>query len=160
MRLQWLGMPLVLVVLMASLGGCGGQPVYVYSDEGVLLPKQAGSGLVPRLEDAWLIPDVPMPIGFQPVTSQCFSKTDGVMRTVTHVYQGRTHTSDAVKFYRQNLRDPELGWVFEGIGRTEDGVQILDYTKGPEAMQIRIVTELGLTTVQIDITPREFAVGV
>lgn len=153
---RWLNLSLLLLTLGAALAGCS-SPAVVYTDDGVLLQPQRGSGLVPKVQEMWLIPDVPTPIGFQPITSQCLATTDGVTRTVTHVYQGRTNISDAVKFYRQNLRSSRLGWTFEGVGRTEDGVQILDYTKGSEAMQIRILTEAGLTTIQVDITPLDMA---
>ncbi|QDU71715.1 hypothetical protein [Mucisphaera calidilacus] len=153
---RWFASLIAVATVCVGLLGCEG-PALVYTDDGVLLQPQRGSGLVPKLESNWLIPDVPTPIGFQPLTSQCMATTDGMTRTVTHVYQGRTNISDAVKFYRQNLRDPRLGWVFEGVGRTDDGVQILDYTKGAEAMQIRILTDAGLTTIQVDITPLDMA---
>jgi hypothetical protein len=145
---------LMMLPLLAALTACTDGPIYVYSDDGVLLPKQPGAGLVPRLQEDWLIPDVPMPVGFQPVTSMCYASFDGSARTVSHVYQGRGYIADTVKFYRQNLRDPALGWTFEGIGRTDEAVQILDYTKGPEALQIRIRTRNNLTTVQVEIVPR------
>ncbi|MEQ9455585.1 MAG: hypothetical protein RLN76_13460 [Phycisphaeraceae bacterium] len=145
---------LAALTLTAMLAACSEGPVYVYSDDGVLLPKQAGAGLVPRLQENWLIPDVPTPVGFQPVTSMCYASFDGNARTITHVYQGRTHLSDAVRFFRQNLRDPALGWTFEGMGSTDNGVHILDYTKGPEALQVRIRTENDLTTLNIEIVSR------
>ena len=86
---------LVVATLLgpACTGSDGAFPIWVYSDDGDLLAKPSGGGLVVDPDSP--IPDVPKPIGFVPVPSKSSVSTADGQRTVTHVYQGRANRLDA-----------------------------------------------------------------
>ncbi len=125
-------------------------PVVSWSDDGEYLPHRAGPGLVAQSPSP--IPDVPMPIGFKAVKSQCSSSFDGVSRTVTHVYQGRAAAAETVLFYQQQL--PLFDWEKVERQTFEDGSTSLHYTKGNEALGIRLSERHGKATIEIYMTPR------
>jgi hypothetical protein len=125
-------------------------PVVAFNDDGEYLPKRVGPGLVAATESP--IPDVPMPIGFKPVVSQCSSSFDGVARTVTHVYQGRARAAEAVLFYRQQL--PLFGWEQADKQTHEDGSTTLYYTKGAESLSMRLSNRFNTTTIEAYIAAR------
>ncbi len=125
-------------------------PVVDWNDDGQYLPKQVGPGLV--AQETSPIPDVPMPIGFKPVVSQCSSSFDGVARTVTHVYQGRARSPETVLFYRQQL--PLHGWQPVDKQTHEDGSTSLHYTKGAESLGVRLSGRFNTATVEVFVSPR------
>lgn len=150
----------VLIALSAGyLAGCNTNPVenvpfqvpvVAFNDDGEYLPKRVGPGLVAATESP--IPDVPMPIGFKPVVSQCSSSFDGVARTVTHVYQGRARAAEAVLFYYQQL--PLFGWEQADRQTHEDGSTTLFYTKGAESLSMRLSNRFNTTTIEAYIAAR------
>lgn len=153
----WTALCLVgLLVATVMVGGCikGGQgpfPVYAYSDDGDLLPKPSGAGLVmsPDAE----IPDVPRPIGFVGVPSKSTSSVDPItgIRTVYHVYQGRSNTQDAAAYFRRNLDD--FGWQLDGFDNGDPRATLQSYAKGPEQLRIAITGDKGITTLAVTISP-------
>ncbi len=147
------------LIAVTTLAGCNQNPtrrvpfevpVVAWNDDGQYLPKQVGPGLV-AIQNA-PIPDVPMPIGFKPVISQCSSSFDGVARTVTHVYQGRARSPETVRFYRQQL--PLQGWLQVDKQIHEDGSTSLHYTKGAEALGIRLSNRFKTATIEVFLSPR------
>jgi hypothetical protein len=153
----------ILILIVAGgpgvLSGCNSNPVgkvpfevpvVAWNDDGEYLAKRVGPGLVAAVDSP--IPDVPMPIGFKPVVSQCSSSFDGVARTVTHVYQGRARAVEAVLFYRQQL--PAAGWV--PVERTvhEDNSTGLHYVKGAESLALRLSERFNVATIEIYMTAR------
>lgn len=150
----------VLIALTAALtAGCNSNPtgkvpfqvpVVAFNDDGEYLPKRVGPGLVAATESP--IPDVPMPIGFKPVVSQCSSSFDGVVRTVTHVYQGRARAAEAVLFYKQQL--PLFGWELSDKQVHEDNSTTLYYTKGAESLSMRLSNRFNTTTIEAYIAAR------
>jgi len=153
----WTALCLVgLLAAVVMVGGCvkGGQavfPVYAYSDDGDLLPKPSGAGLVmsPDAE----IPDVPRPVGFVGVPSKSTSSVDPItgIRTVYHVYQGRSNTQDAAAYFRRNLDD--FGWQLDGFDNGDPRATLQSYIKGPEQLRIAITGDKGITTMAVTISP-------
>lgn len=151
---------LILALLTTTvLAGCNQNPtrkvpfevpVVAWNDDGQYLPKRVGPGLVAR--ETSPIPDVPLPIGFKPVVSQCSSSFDGVARTVTHVYQGRARSPETVLFYRQQL--PLEGWQLVDKQTHEDGSSSLHYTKGAESLGVRLSSRFNTATIEVFISPR------
>lgn len=150
---------LAAVLFAMFLAGCDANPVkrvpfqvpaVAWTDDGDYLPKRTGPGLVAMEQSP--IPDVPMPIGFKPLRSESTSSFDGVSRTVTHIYQGRARTSETVLFYRQQLS--LHGWVQVDKQVHEDGSRSLHYTKGSEALGIRLSERYGIATVEVYIAPQ------
>ena len=125
-------------------------PVVDWNDDGQYLSKRVGPGLVAR--ETSPIPDVPLPIGFKPVVSQCSSSFDGVARTVTHVYQGRGRTPETVLFYRQQL--PLDHWQPVDKQTHEDGSSSLHFTKGSESLGVRLSSRFNTATIEVFISPR------
>jgi len=125
-------------------------PVVDWNDDGQYLPKRVGPGLVAREQSP--IPDVPMPIGFKPVVSQCSSSFDGVARTVTHVYQGRSRTPETILFYRQQL--PLQNWQVVDMQTHEDGSTSLHYMKGAETLGVRLSGRYNTATIEVFMSPR------
>lgn len=124
-------------------------PVLAFSDDGDYLPPAVGDGLVASPES--YIPDVPMPVGFKAVASQCTSSFDGQVRTVYHVYQGHTRASAAAAFYQNVL--PQHGWEFVDAQNVSNSAT-QNFTKGRERLTIESRHAYGVTTVTIDIAPR------
>lgn len=153
----WTALCLVgLLVATVMVGGCikGGQgpfPVYAYSDDGDLLPKPSGAGLVMSTDAE--IPDVPRPIGFVGVPSKSTSSVDPItgIRTVYHVYQGRSNTQDAAAYFRRNLDD--FGWQLDGFDNGDPRATLQSYIKGPEQLRIAITGDKGITTLAVTISP-------
>lgn len=152
-------LPVLMLIAAATLAGCNSNPtrrvpfevpVVAWNDDGEYLPKRVGPGLVAK--EGAPIPDVPMPIGFKPVVSQCSSSFDGVSRTVTHVYQGRARSPETVLFYRQQL--PLHGWLQVDKQTHEDGSTSLHYTKGAEALGVRLSGRFGTATIEVFLSPR------
>jgi hypothetical protein len=150
---------LLTLIAASALTGCNSNPtrrvpfevpMVAWNDDGQYLAKRVGPGLV-AAENA-PIPDVSMPIGFKPVISQCSSSFDGVARTVTHVYQGRARLPEIVTFYRQQL--PLDGWQQVDKQMHEDDSVSLHYTKGAEALGVRLSTHFKTATVEVFMTPR------
>jgi hypothetical protein len=125
-------------------------PVVAWTDDGDYLPKRVGPGLV-AMENS-PIPDVPMPIGFKPVRSECSSSFDGMSRTVSHVYQGRARAAEVVLFYSQQLS--LHGWQRVEKQNHDDNSTSLHYTKGAESLGIRFSDRHGTTTIEVYLSPR------
>lgn len=154
-----LALAFLIALTAAFTSGCNSNPtkrvpfqvpVVAFNDDGEYLPKRVGPGLVAATESP--IPDVPMPIGFKPVVSQCSSSFDGVARTVAHVYQGRARAAEAVLFYRQQL--PLFNWEPTDMQTHEDGSTSLYYTKGAESLGMRLNNRFNTTTIEVYVTPR------
>jgi len=150
---------LAAMLLASFLASCNKNPVrkvpfqvpaVAWNDDGEYLPKRVGPGLVAMEQSP--IPDVPMPIGFKPVKSQCSSSFDGVARTVTHIYQGRAKTSETVIFYRQQL--PLYNWELVDRQGHEDGSVSLHFTKGAEALGVRLSEYHGIATIEVYMAPQ------
>ncbi len=109
-------------------------PLLTYSEEGVYLPPTTGPGLVANPKSP--IPDVPVPIGFEPLLSKSFSSFDGYARHVTHVYQGQGTQAEAIVFYRQHLW--LMGWNLIERYSEEDNTEVLAFHKGREQLTIRL----------------------
>ncbi|XAM00250.1 hypothetical protein OT109_02450 [Phycisphaeraceae bacterium D3-23] len=141
----------LLPALLTLVGGCQHikTPVLAFTDDGDYLQPAVGEGLVASRES--YIPDVPMPIGFRAVASQCTSGSDGRSRTVHHVYQGHAKSSAAAAFYQDVL--PEHGWDFVSAQNVSD-TATLTYTKGSESLTVETRHGYGVTTVTIDINAR------
>lgn len=150
----------VLIALSAALvAGCNSNPVekvpfqvpmVAFNSDGEYLPQRVGPGLVAATDSP--IPDVPMPIGFKPVTSMCSSSFDGIARTVTHVYQGRARAAEAVLFYKQQL--PLFGWELTDKQVHGDNSTTLFYTKGAESLSMRLSNRFNITTIEAYIAAR------
>ena len=144
-------------LLPSLLGGCragGAQapfPIVAYSDDGDLLPRPSSGGLVvdPHAE----IPDVPRPVGFVGVASKSTSSVDPLsgVRTVVHVYQGRSNTQDAAAYFRRYLDD--YGWNLDGFDNGDPRATVQSYAKGPEQLRITITGDQGITTLNVTISP-------
>ncbi len=135
----------------ACTGSDGAFPIWVYSDDGDLLAKPSGGGLVVDPDSP--IRDVPKPIGFVPVASKSSVSTDGDQRTVTHVYQGRANRLDAAAFYRRNLDD--YGWTTAGLDQGDPRATVQSYTKGPENLRINITQNRSVVTIRAMISPSD-----
>jgi len=148
---------ILMVPLVAALVGCeGGRsavPLVGFTDDGTHVPAPVGPGLVADPDSP--IPDVPMPIGFEPVPSKSGSSFDGRARTVLHVYQGRGTIAEAAQFYRQQLRG--YGWSFTGRSDDTDGATVLNFEKGPERLRVRLTQRRIITTITVNIAPRPAA---
>ncbi|MEM6458585.1 MAG: hypothetical protein AAF710_04260 [Planctomycetota bacterium] len=149
---------LLALTLAAALPGCndGGQgpfPTYAYSDDGDLLPRPSGGGLVVDPDSE--IPDVPRPVGFVGVPSKSTSSVDPLtgIRTVFHVYQGRSNTLDAAAYFRRNLDD--FGWSLDGFDQGDPRSTVQSYAKGPEQLRINITGDRAITTLTVAINPRD-----
>lgn len=142
---------LIVTLLLSGCGGGGPLPFYAYSDDGDLLPKASGAGLV-KAPDAE-IPDVPRPVGFVAVPSKSTSSVDPItgVRTVRHIYQGRSNTQDAAAYFRRNLDDYD--WKVDGFDNGDPRATLQSYTKGPEQLRISITGDKGITTLAVTITP-------
>ncbi len=149
------------LIVLAAVGmtGCDSNPVrrvpfqvpvVAWNDDGDYLEKRVGPGLV--ADEQSPIPDVPKPIGFKPVRSQCSSAFDGVARTVTHIYQGRGRAAETVLFYNQQL--PLFGWNRVDKQAHEDGSTSMYYDKGAESLGLRFSDRHGIATIEVYITPR------
>ncbi|MEM7625513.1 MAG: hypothetical protein AAF333_07795 [Planctomycetota bacterium] len=125
--------------------------MYAYSDDGDLLPRPSGAGLVvdPNAE----IPDVPRPVGFVGVPSKSTSSVDPItgIRTVFHVYQGRSNTQDAAAYFRRNLDD--YGWNLDSFDNGDPRATVQAYAKGPEQLRVTITGDRGITTLNVTISP-------
>lgn len=144
---------LVLLLTAVTVVGCRQSPfpIYAYSDDGDLLPKPGGAGLVvaPDAE----IPDVPRPVGFVGVPSKSTSTVDPItgVRTVYHIYQGRSNTQDAAAYFRRNLDDHQ--WKLDGFDNGDPRATLQSYVKGPEQLRISITGDRGITTISVTINP-------
>lgn len=151
--MRWTSPLTLLLTAALLLTGAGCQhiktPVLAFTDDGEYLQPTVGEGLVASPES--FIPDVPMPVGFRAVASQCTSSFDGRARSVHHVYQGHAKTAAAAAFYQDQL--PEHGWAFTGAHNVSD-TATLTYTKGGESLTVETRQGYGVTTVTIDIAPR------
>lgn len=143
------GLLLGLVLLPACRGG-GPFPVFAYSDDGDLLPKPSGAGLVVDPDSP--IEDVPKPIGFVGVPSKSTSRTDGPARVVRHVYQGRANRLDAAAFFRRNLDD--FGWKVDGFDTGDPNATVQTYAKGNEVLHVTVTGDAGKITLTVSINPR------
>ncbi len=141
---------LLLVTSGCNRGAGGPFPVWAYSDDGDLLPKASGAGLV--VDPQSPIPDVPKPIGFVGVPSKSTSGTDGRTRNVLHVYQGRSSAIDAAAFFRRYLDD--YGWQLDGFDTGDPRATVQAYAKGPEQLRITITAANGITTINLVISAR------
>jgi hypothetical protein len=156
---------LCLIALLAgtaALSGCSNRtqgpfPIFAYSDDGDLLPKPSGAGLVKDPEAE--IPDVPRPVGFVPVPSKSYSSVDPIsgVRTVVHVYQGRSNTQDAAAYFRRNLDD--YAWNLDGFDTGDPRATVQAYEKGPEQLRIAITGDRGITTLNVQIMPKQSPAG-
>lgn len=146
-------MALLLVALVAVSGACSAQslPRVTYTDDGDYLAAPTGPGLV--VKERSPIPDVPIPIGFVPVPSRSESDFDGQVRYVHHVYQGRAHAAEVVNFYRRLL--PRHDWSSLGREREDDGTILMRFTKGREALDLRINSRHSVVTVVAAIGRRD-----
>ena len=135
-------------LLLFAVAGCSyvKTPAVAFSDDGEYLPRDVGNGLVKSPNP--LIPDVPMPVGFKAVASQCFWQYDGNVRVVQHVYQGHAEPGDAAEFYQRTL--PNHNWALTDIQGVGDAT-ILRYTKGIEELKITAKDGWAVSTIQINI---------
>ncbi len=140
-----------LLAVGCNKGGQGIFPMIAYSDDGDFLPKPSGAGLV-MAPDAE-IPDVPRPVGFVGVPSKSTSSVDPLtgIRTVYHVYQGRSNTQDAAAYFRRNLDD--FGWKLDGFDTGDPRATLQSYVKGPEQLRIAITGDKGITTLAVTLSP-------
>ncbi|MEM8737577.1 MAG: hypothetical protein AAGG38_03745 [Planctomycetota bacterium] len=140
-----------LFVLTACTPGQSPIPGVAYSDDGDLLPAPSAIGLVVDPDSE--ISDVPRPIGFVAVPSRSTSSVDPLtgVRTVFHVYQGRSNTQDAARFYRRNLDD--FGWTLDGADLGDPRSTVQAYRKGPEQLRITITGDRRITTLNVNLTP-------
>lgn len=141
---------LSLFVLLAA-AGCSSikTPAVAFNDDGQYLPQDVGDGLVVSPDP--LIPDVPMPVGFKAVASQCHWQYDGNVRLVQHVYQGHAEPGDAAEFYQRTL--PSNKWVMMDI-QAIGGNTVLRYTKGAEKLAITTKDGWAVSTITIVIEGR------
>jgi hypothetical protein len=121
-------------------------PAVAFTDDGEFLPQDVGKGLVRSPNP--LIPDVPMPVGFKAVASQCFFQYDGSVRVVQHVYQGHAEPGDAAEFYQRTL--PSNNWSMIDIQAVGEAT-VLRYTKGPEQLKITTRDGWAVSTITINI---------
>lgn len=121
-------------------------PAVAFNDDGEYLPQDVGEGLVRSPNP--LIPDVPMPVGFKAVASQCSWQFDGNVRVVQHVYQGHAEPGDAAEFYQRTL--PSNNWSLIDIQAVGDAT-VLRYSKGPELLQITAKDGWAVSTITINI---------
>jgi len=142
---------MLLPALLLTAAGCQHikTPVLAFSDDGDYLQPTVGDGLVASPES--YIPDVPMPVGFRAVASQCTSSFDGRARTVHHVYQGHTRAGNSAAFYQRVL--PEHGWQFVDHQNVSNQ-STLNYTKGGERLAVQTRHSAGVSTVTITIAAR------
>lgn len=134
-----------------SAVGCSGfnSPVMAVTHDGQYLDHQVGPGLVadPKSE----IEDVPRPIGFTGVPSVSRINSVGVSaRDLVYVYQGRAQISEVITFYSQQLW--RFGWK-RGVDTTEQGANVLTFSKGAELLKIFVSRNRGVATVSVEITP-------
>lgn len=136
------------LLLLLSATGCSyiKTPAVAFNDDGQYLPKDVGEGLV--ISPNPLIPDVPMPVGFKAVASQCFWQYDGNVRVVQHVYQGHAKPGDAITFYQRTLANHK--WALMDIQAVGNST-VLRYTKGPEQLTITAKDGWAVSTVTINI---------
>jgi hypothetical protein len=155
--------PLLLLALVAVSGwgvGCQRAPVslppFGVSQDYQVLQGQPGPGLVANPNSP--IPDVPKPIGFKPLVGLSSASSDGVARTVRHVYQGVGSSADAVNFYHRAL--PLNHWRFVSQRTIPEGGTLIVYNKGNEDLHIATQQGFGgVSTITIDIVPRGTAPG-
>lgn len=128
--------------------GCGHikTPAVAFTDDGEFLPQDVGKGLVRSPNP--LIPDVPMPVGFKAVASQCSFQYNGSVRVVQHVYQGHAEPGDAAEFYQRTL--PSNNWTLMDIQAIGDAT-VLRYTKGPELLRVTTKAGWAVSTITINI---------
>jgi len=145
-----------LLAGLVVLPGCSSRPqgvfpIFAYSDDGELLPKPSSAGLV--VDPTAEIQDVPRPVGFVGVPSKSTSSVDPItgVRTVIHIYQGRSNTQDAARYFRRNLDD--YNWKLDGFDTGDPRATIQSYVKGPEQLRITITGDRGITTLTILISP-------
>lgn len=143
-------MLLAAAVLLPAVG-CGHikTPAVAFIDDGELLPKDVGNGLVASPNP--LIPDVPMPVGFKAVASQSFWNYDGRVRVVHHVYQGHANSGEAVNFYQLTL--PANNWTLIDMRAIGDAT-VMRYAKGPEKLSVSARDGWAVSTITIDIEAR------
>ncbi|MGB0767783.1 MAG: hypothetical protein ACPGYV_08740 [Phycisphaeraceae bacterium] len=130
--------------------GCGHikTPAIAFNDDGDFLPQDVGEGLV--VSPNPLIPDVPMPVGFKAVASQCRWQYDGQARVVHHVYQGHAEPGDASEFYQRTL--PANNWSLVDMQAVGEAT-LLRYAKGPERLNITTKDGWAVSTIKIEIGP-------
>jgi len=149
---MWL--PVALAAI--SMSGCGGWSTVpmpggvAYSDNGQYLPPQAGPGLVADPQAA--IPDVPEPIGFKPLVDRSHRSSSSAGRHVKYWYQGQADSAEVQLFYRRQL--PKDGWHFVNVQHPADGSTVLRYTKGREALRVRLNQTHAVTTLVLTIEPK------
>ena len=109
---------MLTMLLMLTATGCSyvKTPAIAFNDDGQYLPQDVGEGLVASPNP--LIPDVPMPVGFKAVASQCSWHYNGSVRVVQHVYQGHAEPGDAAEFYQRTL--PSNKWSLIDIQAVGD----------------------------------------
>ncbi|MFK7790862.1 MAG: hypothetical protein AB8C95_15390 [Phycisphaeraceae bacterium] len=121
-------------------------PAVAFTDDGEFLPQDVGEGLVRSPNP--LIPDVPMPVGFKAVASQCSFQYDGNIRIVQHVYQGHAEPGDATEFYQRTLASNNWSLIdIQAVGNAT----VLRYTKGPEVLRITAKDGWAVSTITINI---------
>lgn len=138
---------LAAAILLSAMG-CSHvkTPAVAFNDDGQYLPQDVGKGLVKSPNP--LIPDVPMPVGFKAVASQCFWQYNGSVREVNHVYQGHAEPGDAAEFYQRTL--PSNNWALIDIQGIGDAT-VMRYTKGPEVLKITTKDGWAVSTITINI---------
>ena len=136
------------LLMLLTMAGCSyvKTPAVAFNDDGEYLPQDVGKGLVKSPNS--LIPDVPMPVGFKAVASQCYWQFNGSVREVNHVYQGHAEPGDAAEFYQRTLQTYNWSLVdIQGIG----DATVLRYVKGPEALKITTKDGWAVSTITINI---------
>jgi len=98
------------------------------------------------------IPDVPMPVGFEPVVSRCRSSVIGESRRIDHTYQGRSSLQAVANLYRRDLRLEDWELVEDSV--TGDDL-LLRYVKDHEQLNLTITRTGRLTSIQVRIRSTE-----
>jgi hypothetical protein len=136
------------LAMLLTAAGCSyiKTPAVAFNDDGDYLPQDVGEGLVKSPNP--LIPDVPMPVGFKAVASQCYWQFNGSVREVNHVYQGHAESGDAAEFYQRTLQT--YNWALIDIQGVGDAT-VMRYAKGPEVLKITTKDGWAVSTITINI---------
>ena len=96
------------------------------------------------------LPDVPVPIGFQYLErgSYVFNENYRVARLR---YTGTPHIEDVVQYYKEQM--PLSKWTF--VRDAELEARVLTFQNDLEKCTVSLERKGGLTTIEINITPRD-----
>ena len=95
------------------------------------------------------LPDVPVPIGFQYVERGSYVFNDNY-RVARLRYTGTPHVDEVVQYYKEQM--PLSKWTF--VRDTEMETRVLSFQNDLEKCEVGLERRGGLTTIEINITPR------